>query len=99
VLEAISYFGERRKLFKVHFRNVSAPLPHFVETFVDDGYMDMYQVMRRLRAVNFEGVVIPDHIPQMLGGSRAATAYSIGYMKALAQRANAEFSAEAGQKL
>src|SRR5579872_1684941 len=48
VLEAIQYFGERKKLFKVHFRNVQAPLPHFVEGFVDGGYMDMYQVMRAL---------------------------------------------------
>jgi len=37
------------KLFKVHFRNVHAPLPHFVETFVDNGYMDMYKVMKALR--------------------------------------------------
>ena len=41
VVETIRYFGERQRLFKVHFRNVSAPLPHFVETFLDDGYMDM----------------------------------------------------------
>jgi hypothetical protein len=34
-------FGKRRKIFDVHFRNVSAPLPHFVETFPDDGYLDM----------------------------------------------------------
>ncbi len=93
VLETIRYFGARRKIFKVHFRNVNAPLPHFVETFMDDGYMDMYKVMRALREVNFDGVVIPDHIPDMIGGGRAGTAYSIAYMKALLQRANAEFSA------
>ena len=31
VLETIRYFGERNRIFKVDFRNVSAPLPHFVE--------------------------------------------------------------------
>jgi mannonate dehydratase len=93
VLETIRYFGARGKIFKVHFRNVNAPLPHFVETFMDDGYMDMYKVMRALREVNFDGVVIPDHIPDMIGGSRAGTAYSIAYMKALLQRANAKFVA------
>ena len=41
-MEAIRHFGEQKKLFKVHFRNVDKPLPHFVETFVDDGYQDMY---------------------------------------------------------
>ena len=42
-LEAIRYFGGLGKLFKVHFRNVDAPLPHFVETFIDNGYQDMYR--------------------------------------------------------
>ena len=63
--EAIRNFGEQQKLFKVHFRNVDEPLPHFVETFIDDGYKDMYQVMKALQEVGFRGVVIPDHIPRM----------------------------------
>jgi mannonate dehydratase len=90
VLETIRYFGRQGKIFKVHFRNVSTPLPHFVETFLDNGYMDMYQVMKALREVNFNGVVIADHIPEIIGGSRVGTAYSIAYMRALLERANAE---------
>jgi len=90
VLETIHYFGERGKIFKVHFRNVSAPLPHFVETFVDDGYMDMYQVMKALRQVNFAGGLIPDHIPEMVSDERVGTAYSIGYIKALMDRVDTE---------
>jgi mannonate dehydratase len=90
ILETIKYFGERGKIFKVHFRNVDQPLPHFVETFMDDGYMDMYKIMKALREVNFDGVVIADHVPRMVGGSRVGLAYSIGYMKALLERANAE---------
>lgn len=90
VLETIRYFGRQGKIFKVHFRNVNAPLPHFVETFVDDGYLDMYKVMRALREVNFSGAAIADHIPSMVGGRYAGTAYSIGYMKALLNRVNAE---------
>lgn len=93
VLESIRAFAAQGKLFKVHFRNVDAPLPHFVETFVDDGYMDMYTIMRELRAVGFNGVAIADHIPQMVGGPRVSTAYTIGYMKALLRRANEELSA------
>jgi mannonate dehydratase len=52
VFEMIRDFGGRGKIFEVHFRNVSSPLPHFVETFPDDGYMDMYQVrtLRQVRA-------------------------------------------------
>ena len=90
VLETIHYFGERKKIFKVHFRNVDRPLPHFVETLPDDGYMDMYEVMKALRQVSFDGVVIPDHVPLTVGGRQLATAFTLGYMKALWERANAE---------
>ena len=92
VFETIKYFGERKKLFKIHFRNVSQPLPYFVETFLDDGYMDMYKVMRALREVDFDGVAIADHIPLMAKDHKVSTAFSIGYMKALLERANAEFA-------
>ena len=83
VYETIRYFGNQKKLFKVHFRNVEAPLPHFVETFPDSGYMNMYKVMQTLKEVNFDGVMIPDHVPQVIGSHRLAEAYTIGYMKAL----------------
>ena len=90
VLDAIRYFSAQKKLFKIHFRNITAPLPHFVETFIDNGFMDMYKIMRTLREVNFDGVMIPDHVPEMVGGHRVGTAYSIAYMKAMRDRANAE---------
>jgi len=90
VLDTIRYFGKQNKLFKVHFRNVSAPLPHFVETFLDNGYMNMYDVMKALREVDFNGVLIADHIPMMANDRRIGTAFSIGYMKALLERTNVE---------
>ena len=89
-VDAIRYFGERKQLFKVHFRNVDAPLPHFVETFVDDGYGDMYAIMKALQEVGFRGVAIPDHIPRMADDPRLGTAFTIGYMKALLDRVRAE---------
>ncbi|RKU11036.1 D-mannonate dehydratase [Candidatus Poribacteria bacterium] len=89
VLESMRFFGEWGKVFKVHFRNVDQPLPHFVETFVDNGYQDMYQVMKVMREVNFKGVAIPDHVPSMVG-NRSGTAYTIAYMNALVKRANEE---------
>jgi mannonate dehydratase len=89
VLETIRHFGAQKKIFKVHFRNVSAPLPYFVETFLDNGYMDMYQIMSALVEVGFEGVMIPDHIPLIADDPKTSTAYTVGYMKALLERANA----------
>lgn len=90
VVDTIHYFGERKKLFKVHFRNINQPLPYFVETFMDDGYMDMYKVIKAMRDVDFDGVLIADHIPMMANDHRIGTAFSIGYMKALVERVNAE---------
>ena len=88
---AIRYFAERRKLFKVHFRNVTNPMPEpWTETLMDDGYMDMHVVMQTLREVGYDGAIIPDHIPSLLGGPRAGTAYSIAYMRALVQAVNNE---------
>lgn len=89
-ITAIRHFAAQNQLFKVHFRNVDAPLPHFVETFVDDGYADMYPIMRTLQEVGFRGVAIPDHIPRMADDPRLGTAFTIGYMKAILERARAE---------
>jgi mannonate dehydratase len=83
VVGAIRAFAGMGKLWKIHFRNVSSPVPRFVETFVDDGYTDMKKVMRALVEVNFDGILIADHVPQMVGGRNAGWAYSIGYIKAL----------------
>ena len=83
ILETIRYFGERGKIFKVHFRNVNAPLPHFMETFMDNGYRDMYPIMKALVEVGFDGVIIADHWPQMIGGRDQGLTYSIAYMHAL----------------
>jgi mannonate dehydratase len=92
VLETIEYFGGINKLFVVHFRNVHHPLPHFRETYLNEGYMDMYKVMRALRKVNFEGVLVGDHFPKMVdsAGPLAAQIYTIGYIQALIERANEE---------
>ena len=84
VFETIKYFGERNKIFKVHFRNVNQPLPYFVETFLDNGYANMYEIMKALADVNFDGVIIADHIPRMVNGCQ--TAFTIGYMKQMLER-------------
>jgi mannonate dehydratase len=96
VVEAIRHFAAQNQLFKVHFRNVSNPMPEpWVETLIDNGYQDMHAVMRALREVKFDGCIIPDHIPAMLGGPRVGTAYSIAYMRALIQAVNNEFDGAA----
>jgi len=90
VFEAARAFAKMDKLWKIHFRNVSAPIPHFVETFVDNGYTDMYKLMKTLYEVDFRGALIADHVPQMVGDRRTGWAYSIGYIKALLRAVSAE---------
>ncbi len=93
---AIKHFAGMGKLWKIHFRNMTAPLPHFVETFVDNGYYDMYKAMKALREVNFDGVVIGDHFPSMVGGPRVAVAYTVAWIRAMVERAEAEVGGRKG---
>ena len=91
VFEMIRYWGKRKQLFAIHFRNVSGTLPRFFETFPDAGYQDMPRVMWTLREVGFNGSAIGDHIPHMINDSglqQAGAAYCVAYMRALLRQAN-----------
>ena len=90
VFEAARAFAKMDKLWKIHFRNVTGPIPDFVETYVDDGYTDMKKLMRTLVDVDFRGILIADHVPRMVGDNRTGWAYSIGYIRALYDMAKDE---------
>lgn len=93
LMEDIRYFTEQKKIFAVHFRNVSSCVPKFEETLIEDGYMDMYQVMKQFVACGYEGPMCVDHVPEYVkscGGNASSAAYSLGYIKALLQCAYAE---------
>lgn len=83
VFDAAREFAQTGKLWKIHFRNVNAPVPDFVETYIDNGYTDMFQLMRTLVEVDFRGNLIADHVPAMSGSKQAAWSYSMGYIRAL----------------
>ena len=87
VAGAIYEFGSRGHIFQVHFRNISSPMPDFHETFPDNGYLDMYRIMTALAQVGYDGMVVPDHVPQLDDdtGSQAGEAYILGYIRALIQ--------------
>jgi mannonate dehydratase len=92
IIETIKYFGARNKIFKVHFRNVSSTLPVFHETWPDDGYYDMYLIMRALREVNNDCIITADHWPGRKTEDGVYTGWShcAAYMNALLERANDE---------
>ena len=91
IYEHVRRFARRDRIGYVHFRNVKGKVPNYVETFVDDGDIDMAEIVRILRDENYGGVLIPDHTPGMTCAAswHAGMAYALGYMRALVQNADA----------
>ncbi|NNJ28376.1 mannonate dehydratase [Lacrimispora defluvii] len=95
IMEDIRYFVENKKVFLVHFRNVSSTMPYFEETLLEDGYGDMYELMKQLVRYDYDGAIHVDHVPvwgETVGGENSSWAYSTGYMKALLNCASAELN-------
>ena len=84
VYEATDIYSQQGRIAYIHFRNVVGKVPHYREAFVDDGDIDMIEVLKILKKNNFDGVLIPDHTPQMACDAPwyAGMAYAMGYMKA-----------------
>lgn len=74
----------------IHFRNVRGKVPFYKEVFLDEGDIDMKRILTILKRRNFNGVLIPDHTPQMSceGPWYAGMAYALGYMKAAIKMIN-----------
>jgi mannonate dehydratase len=87
IYSTVDQYSRQHRLAYVHFRNVSGKVPYYRETFVDDGAIDMVRVLEILRANGFEGVLIPDHTPQMTCDApwHAGMAYALGYMRGVLQ--------------
>lgn len=82
--EFIRYLAPRNKLFKLHVRNVTAPLSApggFNETFPDAGYYNLINVLKALDETGFDGAIMNDHLIDMVGGHYACEAYFTAYLK------------------
>jgi mannonate dehydratase len=92
IFDVIRYFGSRKKIFNVHFRNIEGRFLDFRETFIDDGAVDMLKAMRVYKEVGYDGMLMPDHVPTIAGdeGRRQAFAYTFGYIKALIKAVESE---------
>jgi mannonate dehydratase len=87
VYEATERYGREGRIAYVHFRNVRGKVPYYQEVFVDEGDLDMIRIVKILRDVGYDGVVIPDHTPEVTCGApwHAGMAYALGYIKAAMQ--------------
>ncbi|HUR56493.1 MAG TPA: mannonate dehydratase [Opitutaceae bacterium] len=87
IYDVIRHFGSRGKIFNVHFRNIRGGFLKFVETLPDDGDVDMPRALRTYRDVGYAGMIMPDHVPQIVGdpNGQKAFAFCFGYIQALLQ--------------
>jgi len=85
--DVIRYFGSRKKIFNVHFRNIKGGFLNFQETFPDNGDVNMPRALRTYREIGYDGMIMPDHVPLIEGDaeSQKAFAYCFGYIQALLQ--------------
>lgn len=83
--EALDSYSRQGRIAYVHCRNVRGKVPHYRETFIDEGDLDMRRVLQILGRNGFDGVIIPDHAPQMTCAAPwyAGMAYTCGWLKAV----------------
>lgn len=84
IYDALDQYSKQQKIAYVHLRNVAGKVPHYRETFIDEGDVDMIRILGILHRNGFDGVVIPDHSPQMSCAApwHAGMAHTIGFMLA-----------------
>ena len=99
VYEAVDRYSRQGKIAYIHLRNVTGKVPHYRETFIDEGDVDMVRILSILYRNGFDGVVIPDHTPQMSCPApwHAGMAHTLGFIAAvktvLASQAAERYSA------
>lgn len=89
----IDEFVKKGKIPIIHFRNVSGTMPYFEETLMEDGYADMYDIMKHIVYSGFDGFLNIDHPffdASKKRFSAVSAAYDTGYMKALLHCAERE---------
>ncbi|MCB1497121.1 MAG: mannonate dehydratase [Bauldia sp.] len=91
IYDHVRRFARNNNIGYIHFRNVRGKVPNYHETFVDEGDLDMAEIVRILRDEDYQGVIIPDHTPEMVCDApwHAGKAFALGYIRALVQNAEA----------
>jgi mannonate dehydratase len=92
IYDVVETYSRQGKLAYVHLRNVRGKVPAYKETFIDDGDVDVLRVLRILHKNKFDGVIIPDHAPQMSCAApwHAGMAFALGYLRAGLQQVQSE---------
>ncbi|HZR01526.1 MAG TPA: mannonate dehydratase [Chloroflexota bacterium] len=83
VIRGIRHFGPKNQIIYVHFRGVQGEGDRFNECFIGEGPLDVTGIVRELLAVGYDGFVIDDHAPKMVGDegwNPRARCYQTGYL-------------------
>ena len=90
IYDVIRWFGSREKIFNVHFRNIRGGKLNFMESFPDEGAVNMVRAAQTYQEVGYKYMLMPDHVPQIdsRDPSGTAFAYCYGYITALLQAIN-----------
>jgi len=85
VYDAVDTYSRQGKVSYIHLRNVTGKVPQYQETFIDEGDVDMVKILDILAKNGFDGVVIPDHTPQMSCSApwHAGMAHTLGFIAAV----------------
>jgi mannonate dehydratase len=84
IYDVVDRYSRQGRIGYVHLRNVRDKVPHYKETFIDDGEVDVLRVLAILQRNGFDGVIIPDHAPQMSCAApwHAGMAFAMGFIRA-----------------
>jgi mannonate dehydratase len=87
IYDVIRYFGSRKKIFNVHFRNIRGHRNDFVEVYPDEGDVDMVKAIQVYREVEYPYMLMPDHVPVAVNDPNGlqSFAFCYGYIRGLIQ--------------
>jgi mannonate dehydratase len=91
IFDVIRYFGARKKIFNVHFRNIRGHRNNFVEVFPDEGDIDFVKAIKVYKEIGYSYMLMPDHVPRAEAdpGSLQSFAFCYGYIRGLIQSVTA----------
>jgi mannonate dehydratase len=90
IFDVIRYFGTRKKIFNVHFRNIRGGRNNFQEVYPDEGDIDLVKAIHVYREVGYPYLLMPDHVPVAASDPKGlqSFAFCYGYIRALIQAVN-----------
>jgi mannonate dehydratase len=92
IFDVIRYFGTRKKIFNVHFRNIRGHRDSFIEVYPDEGDVDFVKAIRVYKEIGYPYMLMPDHVPLTNADpdSLQSFAFCYGYIRALLQAVSEE---------